>query len=83
MAIYSLLFGHAEWPEEKPHRGTVERELEVLHLDSDPLRRMSISVPDTLKRRVEASALLEGVPADAWIERALTRCVDPRALEVS
>jgi hypothetical protein len=83
MAIYSLLFGHAEWPEEKPHRGTVERELEVLRLDSDPIRRMSISVPDTLKRRVEASASLEGVPADAWIERALTRSVDPRVLEVS
>jgi hypothetical protein len=83
MAIYSLLFGHAEWPEEKPHRGTVERELEALRCDSDRIRRISISVPDTLKRRVEASASLEGVPADTWIERALARSVDPRALEVS
>ena len=82
MAIYSLLFGHAEWPEEKPHRGTVERELEVLRCESDRVRKMSISLPDTLKRRVEASASLEGVPADWWIERALTRSIDPRALEV-
>jgi hypothetical protein len=83
MAIYSVLFGHVEWPQEKPHRGTVARELETLRCESDRIRRMRISVPDTLKQRVEASAVLEGMPADAWIERALSRCVDPRVLEVS
>ena len=83
MAIYSVLFGHVDWPEAKPHRGTVARELETLRCESDRIRRMSITVPDTLKQRVEASAVLEGVPANAWIERALSRSIDPRVLEVS
>jgi hypothetical protein len=83
MAIYSVLFGHVEWPDEKPHRGTVARELETLRCESDRIRRMSITVPDTLRERVEASAVLEGVPANTWIERALSRSLDPRVLEVS
>lgn len=83
MAVYSVLFGHLEWPDEKPYRGTFQRELEALRLESDRVRRMKITLPDTLRERVEASAVLEGVPAETWIQRALSRCVDPRVLEVS
>ena len=83
MAIYPLLFGHAEWPTETPRRGTVARELEAAAREHDRKRRLTVSVPDTLKQRVEASAALEGVPAETWIVRALSRSVDPRLLEVS
>jgi hypothetical protein len=80
MAIYSLLFGHAEWPEEKrPCDPTATLDLGELEGEE----RLSVTVPNGLKRRVEASARLEGVPADAWIVRALSRSVDPRLLEVS
>jgi hypothetical protein len=80
MAIYSLLFGHAEWPEEKRPYDPIAT-LDLGELEGE--ERLSITVPNGLKRRVEASARLEGVPADAWIVRALSRSVDPRLLEVS
>jgi hypothetical protein len=79
MAFYTLLFGHAEWPEEKPHSTPLPPEFG----DRPRSRRLSVTVPDTLKRSVEESAALEGVPADTWIVRALSRSVDPRLLEVS
>jgi hypothetical protein len=79
MAIYSLLFGHAEWPEDKPSSTPLPPE----YGERPRSRRLSVTVPDTLKRCVEESAALEGVPADAWIVRALSRSVDPRLLEVS
>jgi hypothetical protein len=79
MAIYSLLFGHAEWPEEKTGAAPLPAEFG----ERPRSRRLSVTVPDTLKRSVEESAALEGVPADAWIVRALSRSVDPRLLEVS
>lgn len=44
---------------------------------------LGVTVPEDLRERVEASAALEGVPADAWIVRALSRCLDPRLLEVT
>jgi hypothetical protein len=79
MAIYSLLFGHAEWPEEKRPCSPLPPEFG----ERPRSRRLSVTVPDTLKRCVEESAALEGVPADTWIVRALSRSVDPRLLEVS
>jgi hypothetical protein len=79
MAIYSLLFGHAEWPEETRQSSPLPHEFGA----RPKARRLSVTVPDTLKRCVEESAALEGVPADTWIVRALSRSVDPRLLEVS
>jgi hypothetical protein len=80
MAVYSLLFGHTEWPEEKPPFDPVA----ALDLrDLERKARLSVTVPERLKRRVEASAELEGVAPDAWIERALSRSVDPRLLQVT
>jgi hypothetical protein len=40
--------------------------------------RVTLSVPVSLKTRIEASAALEGIAPDAWIRRALSRSVDPR-----
>jgi hypothetical protein len=79
MAIYSLLFGHAEWPEEKRPGSPLPSEFGA----RPKARRLTVTVPDTLKRCVEESAALEGVPADTWIVRALSRSVDPRLLEVA
>jgi predicted DNA binding CopG/RHH family protein len=79
MALYSLLFGHAEWPEDRPFDSTQARDVDALDRDE----RLSVRVPDGLRQRVEASAALEGVPAEAWIVRALSSCLDPRLLEVS
>jgi hypothetical protein len=83
MAVYSLLFGHAEWPTETPRRDTVARELDAAAREHGRPRRLSVSVPATLRERVEASAALEGVPEETWVVRALSRSVDPRLLEVS
>ncbi|MBA2475241.1 MAG: hypothetical protein H0V40_04720 [Actinobacteria bacterium] len=73
MAIYSLLFGSVAWPESgRP----APRERSA----SSPARteRLSLRVPDGLRRRVEASARLEGLPSETWIVHALARSVDPR-----
>jgi hypothetical protein len=78
MAVYSLLFGHAEWPEDIPRPQPAPH----FELPERP-RRLSVTVPAALERRVEQSAALEGVPAEAWIVRALSRSVDPRLVELS
>jgi HicB family len=77
MAMYTLLFGHAEWPaqNEAPAR------YDAADLPQpDRIERLSLRVPSVLKNRVEASAALEGVSPNAWVERALSRSVDPRLL---
>jgi hypothetical protein len=79
MAIYSLLFGHVEWPDERQPIDPIAT-LDLGELE--PRKRLSVRVPAALKRRVEQSAALEGVPADAWVVSALSRSVDPRVLEV-
>lgn len=73
MAMYTLLFGHAEWPTEEPRRRNVS-----LVDEREAPERLSVKVPPALKRRVEASAELDGVSPNAWIVRALSRSVDPR-----
>ena len=76
MALYPLLFGHAAGPPEPTRRR--------LPLDGEPeaprTEPLTVRVPAPLKGRVEASAALEGLSADAWIVRALSRSVDPRLL---
>jgi hypothetical protein len=76
MALFPLPFGHAEWPVEAPERHNPR----PFAYDDDTIEptRVTLSVPISLKTRIEASAALEGVPADAWIRRALSRSVDPR-----
>lgn len=75
MALFPLPFGHAEWPVEEP-----VRRVRAFAYDPDTIEptRVTLSVPISLKTRIEASAALEGVPADTWIRRALSRSVDPR-----
>ena len=72
MATYSLLFGHAEWPEApapSPHGGApCAAEVEAL----------TLAVPSALRARLEATAELEGLPWETWAVRALARSVDPR-----
>ena len=75
MAIYSLLFGHAEGPPEpKPRRRFVEPGASAV---DEPV---TVCLPAPLKDRVAASAALEGLSPDAWIARALSRSIDPRLL---
>ena len=50
MAVYSLLFGHAEWPEERKPCPRVYDEDER----AASTARLNVSVPATLKGRVEA-----------------------------
>jgi Ribbon-helix-helix protein, copG family len=75
MAVYSMLFGHMEWPDE-PTKNLVPRPA----LDAKPEReaRLTLRVPSSLKRRLEESADLAGVSREAFVERALARSVDPR-----
>ena len=74
MATYSLLFGHAEWPEATASapRGGAPSAADVEDL--------TLAVPAVLRARLEATAELEGVPWETWVVRALSRCVDPRLI---
>lgn len=73
MATYSLLFGHAEWPEAAESR--VEPSVAD---DPAPVEAVTIAVPAGLRHRLEATAELEGLPWETWAVRALARSIDPR-----
>jgi hypothetical protein len=75
MARYALPFGYVDWPDPDP---TPRNQHLLDDADLEPVSRMTLRLPAGLQRRVEASAALEGVPADAWIVRSLSRSVDPR-----
>jgi hypothetical protein len=74
MATYSLLFGHAEWPD------PTDASCRPTQADYEPLpvERLTVALPVGLKSRLDETAALQGVPAEAWIVRALARSVDPR-----
>ncbi len=74
MAGYSLLSGHAEWPDE-PDRQTLHAALAAEH---ERVARLTLHVPSSLKQRLEESARLAGLSREAFVERALARSVDPR-----
>jgi hypothetical protein len=76
MARYALPFGYVDWPDpdERPSAPSPAFDSH----DLEPTARVTLRLPTALKRRVEASAALEGVPPDAWITRTLSRSVDPR-----
>ena len=75
MASFQLPFGRAEWPVDEPRRAPRAFAYEP---DEVEPTRVTLSVPVSLKTRIEASAALEGIAPDAWIRRALSRSVDPR-----
>jgi hypothetical protein len=77
MALFSLPFGHAEWRAAAPECRSPRPFAYDPDVAVEPTR-LTLSVPISLKTRIEASAALEGVPPDQWIRRALSRSVDPR-----
>jgi predicted HicB family RNase H-like nuclease len=74
MAIYSLLFGHMEWPDEPTHLHPHA----ALVAENERAARLTLRVPSSLKRRLEESAELAGVDRETFVQRALARSVDPR-----
>jgi hypothetical protein len=77
MTVYRLPFGgHFEWDEPPEPRNA--RAPAPYDPRRERTKRVSVRLPEVLKRRVEASAELEGVPPSTWIVRALSRSVDPR-----
>ena len=74
MAVYSLLFGHMEWPEEPTHLQPPA----VIAAEHERAARLTLRVPTSLKRRLEESAELAGVDRETFVQRALARSVDPR-----
>lgn len=74
MAVYSLLFGHAEWPDDP----TPARVPPAVTPKRERTARLTVHVPSTLKRRLDESAELAGLPPETFLERALARSVDPR-----
>jgi hypothetical protein len=74
MAVYSLLFGHAEWPDEP----TSPARANIAAVEYERVSRLTLRVPSSLKSRLEESAELAGVSREAFLERALARSVDPR-----
>ena len=75
MARYALPFGYVDWPDPT---GAPSSSPVLDDADLEPVSRITLRLPAGLKRRVEASAALEGVDADAWIVRSLSRSIDPR-----
>ena len=64
-----------------------ERDPRLVVVDDDPTERpadddlsarITLRLPDTLKRRIEVAAADEGVSVNAWLVRALDRSVDRR-----
>ena len=76
MASFQLLFGHADWPVDDESRSRA-RPFAYERDEVEPTR-LTLSVPVSLKTRIEASAALEGIAPEAWIRRTLSRSVDPR-----
>jgi hypothetical protein len=81
MAVYRLPLGYAEWPDPDEHEH--EHELRVFEppadvVERDASARLLVRLPATLRRKIEDSAALEGVPSEVWVSRALARSVDPR-----
>ena len=74
MAVYSLLFGHVEWPDE-PSRPEHHHPFSAEH---ERVTRLTLRVPSSLRSRLEESADLAGLSREAFVERALARSVDPR-----
>jgi hypothetical protein len=63
MAIFSLLFGHPDWPAEKPPRAPVA----TPDLSASEREERLVTVPDGHKR-VDASAALESSLRHRMIE---------------
>jgi hypothetical protein len=76
MARYALPFGYVDWPDPDDRHAPTRPSL--ADAEVEPTTRLTVRIPRTLRRRVEESAALEGVPADAWILRSLRRSIDPR-----
>lgn len=76
MAVYRLPLGYAEWPDPDEHEPPVYEP--PVDLERDAGARLLVRLPATLRRKIEASAELEGVPSEVWVSRALARSVDPR-----
>ena len=81
MAVYRLPLGYVEWPDPEQHERHTSEPLADLERDTSAARLL-VPLPAALRRKIEASAALEGVPSDVWVSRALARSVDPR-LETS
>ncbi len=75
MPIYPLLFGHFHWPDRTPAERPSAEPADAGDCD---MARLTVRVPTTLRRRVEASAALAGLAPDTWIVSVLARSVDPR-----
>ena len=75
MTVYRLPFGLAAWP-------AAACPAAAPAVEDEPGRSagtsLSVRLPVALRRRLEASAALEGVPFDVWLSRAVARSVDPR-----
>lgn len=75
MAVYSLLFGHVEWPEDPPRRELLPF-AQAAERERPP--RSAPRVPSSLARRVEESHDRAGLARDAFVDRVFARSVPPR-----
>jgi hypothetical protein len=50
--------------------------------DEDGTARITLRMPEHLKTKVEEAAATEGLSANAWLVRAVTRGLDARRAEV-
>jgi hypothetical protein len=74
MALHQLPFGYVDWPQHDPAPA------HAALTDAPARERLIVTVPAGLRRHVEESAALAGVPTETWIARSLARSVDPRLL---
>lgn len=76
MATYSHLFGHFEWPE--PDARPAPTGYPAAEREPAPVEAITVAIPVGLRRRLEATAELQGLPWETWAVRTLARSIDPR-----
>ena len=72
MAVYSLLFGHVEWPEDPPRRDLLPL-AQAVERERSPRSAPRASVERRAEEPVDA-----GLARDAFVDRVFARSVPPR-----
>ena len=75
MAVYSLLFGHVEWPEDPPRRDLLPLAQPV---ERERSPRSAPRAPSSFERRPEESVDAAGLAREAFVDRVVARSVPPR-----
>lgn len=63
------------WMEQHCRADTIEAEFGEMPEAGDPEARITLRIPETLRKRIVAAAEARGQSLNAWIQRCIERCV--------